>query len=151
LRTKLGSIHSEWICVMALMNAWPLVVVAACSHHAAPPAAPDYRPVATSPAPAQAALYAGCLASAAASGHVAHARDPGTSLLVFTCDGEPARAFYDGLASWSARIGSEFHFEGRTYRSTTRVRHDLFGVDYCATDGTRYECVVTLNVGEFVP
>jgi hypothetical protein len=116
----------------------------------AKPAVPQYRAIATEPAPPQAALYANCLASAAAAHHVARAHDPDTTLLVFTCDGEPAHAFFDGLAAWSARIGSEFQYEGRTYRSTVRVRRDLFGVDYCATDGQQHECVITLNVGEFL-
>ena|SRR5450432_4040970 len=129
-----------------------LVFTTACAH--APPkpvAAVDHRPIATVPAPAQGALYAHCLAAASSTDHYGHARDGDTSLLLFTCDGDPARAFYDGLAAWSAKIGSEFIEAGRTFRSTSRVLHDLYGVDYCDTDGTRYECVITLNVGAFVP
>jgi hypothetical protein len=127
-----------------------LTAAVACSHPAGTPTAPQYRAIATEQAPAQAALYADCLASAAAAHRFARAHDPDTTLLLFTCDGEPARAFYDALASWSARIGSEFHHDGRTYRSTNRVRHDLFGVDYCSTDGTQHECVISVNVGEFL-
>jgi len=29
------------------------------------------------------------------------------------------------------------------------VWHDLFGVDYCATDGSTYECTISLNAGDF--
>ena len=126
-------------------------VLVACGGRSAPPAAtPDYRPVAAEPAPATAGLYAACLADAAANQRYRRARDPDTNLLLFTCMGEPARAFYEGLAAWSARIGSQFEHGGRTFRSTARVRQNLFGVDYCATDGTQHECVITLNVGDFV-
>jgi len=126
-----------------------LLITTACAHAPPAPDAVDHRPITTAPAPPQGAFYAHCLA--AATDHYAHARDGDTSLLLFTCDGDPAHAFYDGLAAWSAQIGSEFIEAGRTFRSTSRVRHDLYGVDYCDTDGARYECVVTLNVGEFVP
>jgi hypothetical protein len=130
----------RWTLLMSLMIG--------CGLAPPPSVAIDYRPVTTSAAPPEGALYAHCLA---ATDHYAHARDGDTSLLLFTCAGDPARAFYEGLAAWSARIGSEFTAAGRTFRSTTRVRHDLYGVDYCATDGTSYECLITLNVGAFVP
>ena len=126
-----------------------LLLTIACGG-SGPARAPDYRPVATRPAPPAAALYAGCLAAAAGAGHYRHASDAETSLLVFTCTGEPARAFYDGLAAYSARIGSQFEHAGRTYRSTTRIREDLFGVDYCSTDGTDHACSITLNAGGFL-
>lgn len=129
---------------------WILLVLAACGGRSPPAEAPDYRPVPTVEAPARAALYSDCLADAIASNRYGHARDADTSLLLFTCTGDAARAFYDGLAAWSAQIGSEVASDGRTYRSTARVREDLFGVDYCATDGASHECVITLNVGEFV-
>jgi len=111
---------------------------------------PDYRPIALEEPTPRAQLYADCLADATANRRFHRAHDEGTSLLVFTCTGDPARAFYDGLAEWSAQIGSQFQHASRTYRSTSRVRQNLFGVDYCATDGTQHECALTLNVGEFV-
>lgn len=127
------------------------MLVAACAGSRPTPATPpDYRPIPGDAAPARAALYVACLADATAQHRVRHAHDPDTSLLLFTCTGEPARAFYDGLAEWSAKIGSEFQHEARTYRSTARVRQNLFGVDYCATDGAQHECVITLNAGSFV-
>lgn len=127
-----------------------LILAAGCGSRAAAPRHPDYRPVATTAAPAEAALYADCLADAVANRRYAHAHDDATQLLLFTCTGPAARAFFDGLATWSARIGSQFEHAGRTFRATARVREDLFGVDYCATDGTAYECVITLNTGAFV-
>lgn len=129
-----------------------LPALLACGSRASAPStpAPDYRPVDAEPAPPNAKLYAACLADATANDRYQRAHDPDTSLLLFTCTGEPARAFFDGLAAWSARIGSQFEHAGRTFRSTARVQENLFGVDYCATDGTTHECVITLNVGDFV-
>ena len=123
-----------------------LWLAAACAHHAAPPVAVDYRPVTTAPAPPRAALYGDCLADAVASHRIARATDPGTTLLLFTCTGAPAKAFFDGLADYSARIHSEFTQAGVVFRSTQRVRQNLFGVDYCSAE----QCVITLNAGDFV-
>jgi hypothetical protein len=131
------------------MRCWASSVVAAlaaCSHAAPKPVAPDYRAVAVTPAPPHGDLYAQCLADAAANHRYARAADPDTTLLVFTCTGAPARAFFDALAAHSAAAGSEFTAGGTTYRATNRVRHDLFGVDYCSAD----ECHITLNAGEFL-
>lgn len=116
----------------------------------APSSPPSYAPVATHSEP-RAALYADCIAQAAGSGAFAHAQDDDTSTILFTCTGTPARAFYDGLATRSAEIGSEFVSEGRTFRSTNRVVRDLFGVDYCSTGGPDdFQCVITLNAGDFL-
>ena len=123
-----------------------LLLASGCASHTATPATPSYRPITTAPAAPQATLYADCLADAIANHRYAHAADSSTSLLLFTCTGEPARRFFDGLAAWSSRIGSEFTYEGQTFRSTARVRHDLFGVDYCSSDS----CVITLNAGDFI-
>lgn len=113
--------------------------------------APDFTAVATLPAPPQARLYGDCIAQAAALDRLARASRDGSELLLFTCVGEPARAFYDGLAGRSAQAGSEAAVNGRTYRSTNPVRRDLFGVDYCSTDGGGdYQCVITLNAGDFL-
>jgi len=129
-----------------------LLVTAACASHAAvtSPDGPDYRPVAGETAPAAATLYTDCLAEAIANHRVERATDASTTLLLFTCTGDAARAFYDGLAAWSARIGSQFDHGGRTFRSTMRVRRNLFGVDYCASDGREQSCVLSLNVGELL-
>ena len=35
-------------------------------------------------------------------------------------------------------------------RPTQVVKRDLFGVDYCVSDGATYACTVTLNVGGFL-
>ena len=124
-----------------------LIVLAACAgHRPSPAAAPDYKPVATEPAPAQGQLYGDCLADAVANHRIARAMDKDTALLLFTCTGAPAKAFYDGLAAYSARIHADFTRDGQTYRSTQRVRHDLFGVDYCSAE----QCVITLNAGDFI-
>lgn len=135
-----------------LILAAPLLLVAACAHapQTASPVPPDFSPVATSDAP-RARLYADCIAQSATVGSYGRAHDPDTELVLFTCTGAPARAFYDGLADWSARVGSEAVNGGRTFRSTNPVRRDLFGVDYCSTDGAGdYRCVITLNAGAFL-
>jgi len=127
-----------------------LTVTACASVPEAPLGPPDYSAVATRPEP-RARFYADCVAQAAASGTFAHAQDDDTSTILFTCTGAPARAFYDGLATRSAEIGSEFVSEGRTFRSTNRVIRDLFGVDYCSTGGPDdFQCVITLNAGDFL-
>jgi hypothetical protein len=128
-----------------------LLLIAACTGGPPPRTVLDLRPIAAQDAPPEAGLYAACLADAAASHRYGHARDATTSLILFTCTGEPARAFYDALGAWSARIGSQYERAGRTYRATAAVRANLFGVDYCATDGAQHECVITLNAGSFVP
>jgi hypothetical protein len=124
-----------------------LLALGACASH--PPATtptPSYRPITIEPSPPQGDLYANCLADAVANHRYGRAHDPDTDLLVFTCTGTAASAFFDGLADWSAKQGSEFVSDGVTYRSTARVRRDLFGVDYCSRD----TCNITLNAGEFL-
>ena len=124
-----------------------LLVTAGCATSPAPaPSTPDYRPTKIEAAPRQSSLYVDCLGDAVANHRYGRSTNADTTLLVFTCQGETARAFFDGLAAWSAKIGSQFEQGGVTYRSSQRVRKDLFGVDYCSAD----TCVITLNVGDFV-
>ncbi len=126
-----------------------LVVLVACGGKPPPITNPDFSPIPTKPS-ARGKLYADCLAEAVASQHYGHAQDDGsTNVLLFTCTGAPARAFFEGLGSWSKQQSSEVKADGKVIRSTNRVRKNLFGVDYCASDGAIYECVVTLNVGDF--
>lgn len=130
-----------------------LVALTACAH--APEAAPtaaDYAPIAGEPAPPNARLYADCIGQAATSGTFRRAADGGgDELILFTCTGAPARAFYDALGPWSARIGSAFDHEGRSYRSTAKVVANMFGVDSCsAISGTDHRCVITFNAGDFL-
>jgi hypothetical protein len=102
------------------------------------------------PAPAQAKLYADCLAASAAAG--AYEKEPGADLLRLTCAGAPARAFYDGLSVWSTiGEGSEIVAEGRTWRYTQKIEKDPFGLDDCSTDGAGdYRCTIILTVGKFL-
>lgn len=125
---------------------------AACAH--APEAAtapPDYTPIVGEPAPPHAHLYADCISQAAGTGDYRRAANGGDELILFTCTGAPARAFYDALGPWSAQIGSAFERDGRTYRSTARVQANMFGVDSCsAAGGVDHRCVITFNAGDFV-
>lgn len=108
---------------------------------------PDYAPLVTAPHP-RAALYVDCIAQATAAGAYGYAESDGNVRLLFTCTGPPARAFYEGLATRSAAIGSEVHIGGRTLRTTELVERDMFGVDYCSTGGPDdFRCIVSLNTG----
>lgn len=113
--------------------------------------APDYTPVAGELPSPRGRLYADCIAQAAGNRAYLRGQDKDSTVLLFTCTGGAARAFYEGLAEHSAAIGSEFSSQGRTFRSTDRVQRNLFGVDYCSTDGSGdYACVITLNTGAFL-
>lgn len=114
--------------------------------------APNLAPIVGSPAPSHALLYARCIAQAVEADTYDRTSDPDTHLLRFTCRGAPARAFYDGLEHWSTAIGSEWLADARTWRSTQKVVHDLFGVDYCSAraGGEDAVCVVVLNTGMFL-
>lgn len=130
-----------------------LVALTACAHAPeAAPTVPDYTPIAGEPAPPNARFYADCIGQAATSGTFRRAADGGgDELILFTCTGAPARAFYDALGPWSARIGSAFDHEGRSYRSTAKVVANMFGVDSCsAASGTDHRCVITFNAGDFL-
>lgn len=116
-----------------------------------PMAAPDYAPIAGEMAPPQARLYADCISQASGNRAYQRAQDEDSTLLLFTCTDAAARLFYEGLEARSAGIGSEFVSNGRTFRSTEVVQRNLFGVDYCSTDGRGdYACVITLNTGAFI-
>lgn len=128
-------------------------LIAACAHlPQAAPTTPDYTPIAGAPAPPNARYYADCIGQAAASGNFRRASDDGgDELILFTCTGTPAHAFYDALGPWSARIDSAFDHGGRNYRSTAKVVANLFGVDSCSVAaGADHRCVITFNAGDFL-
>lgn len=132
----------------ALVAAFGAITLSACATTPEPSGPPDYTPIATTPAP-RAKLYADCIAQSAASGRYGRAED-GIHVVVFTCDGAPARAFFDGLADFSAANSSEVVIGDRTLRSTTRIERDLFAADYCERSDATYSCLITLRTGEFV-
>lgn len=115
------------------------------------PLSRDYTPVASELPPPSGRLYADCIAQASGNGAFLRAQSEDSTLLLFTCTGAAARTFYEGLEAHSAAIGSQFTSAGRTFRSTDRVQRNLYGVDYCSTDGTAdFQCVITLNTGAFL-
>ncbi|MBU1348273.1 MAG: hypothetical protein KKA16_15140 [Alphaproteobacteria bacterium] len=125
------------------------IAVSACaSMPAASVTPPDFTPITTTSAP-HAALYADCIAQAVAADRYGRAYDE-VHVVVFTCDGRPARVFFDALADWSARTGSEVVVGDRTIRPTTRIERDLFAADYCERREAAYSCAVSLRTGEFV-
>lgn len=112
---------------------------------------PDYTPVPGELPSPRGRLYADCITQAAGNRAYLRGQNEDSTLLLFTCTGAAARAFYEGLAEHSAAIGSEFTSDGRTFRSTDKVQRNLYGVDYCSTDGHGdYACVITLNTGAFL-
>ena len=131
-----------------------LLALGACAHAPdATPIAPDYTPIAGDPAPPNARYYADCIGQAAASGAFRRASDGGgDELILFTCTGAPARAFYDALGPWSVRLGSGFLHNGRSYRSTAKVVANMFGVDSCSVNASDADprCVLTFNAGDFL-
>lgn len=126
------------------------LTLTACATAPEPVTGPaDLSAIAVEPS-AKARLYADCIAQAATAGTFGRAHDPDTEMVLFTCTGAPARAFYDGLAERSVDVGSEIRADGRTYRSTNAVQRDLFGVDYCVAEGATHTCVISLNAGDFL-
>ncbi len=125
-----------------------LLALAACATaHVGPSGPPSLTVAAGQTAPAQAQLYADCIAQAAAN----RSFDRENNWLRFHCASVPAQAFYDGLAAYSASIHSEIVGNGRTWRFTQRLEHDLSGVDYCwRDDAGGYGCTVVLNVGDYL-
>ena len=98
------------------------------------------------PAPAQARFYADCIAQAAA----AWTYDRIDTTIRFQCDGAPARAFYEGLAAWSASGGAEVTADGRTWRFTQKPQRDPSGLDYCWRESDVHRCTVVLTVGDYL-
>ena len=137
--------------LLAALVLGPALVACAHAPDAVTPA-PDYAPIVGDPAPPHARLYADCLGQAAASGAYRLASDgDGEELILFTCTGAPAHAFYDALGPWSDRIDSAFDHAGRSHRSTAKVQANLFGVDSCSVSaGADHHCVLTFNAGDFL-
>lgn len=134
---------------LSLGVSFALLAACASAPEHAPSGPPDVRMTPGLPAPPQARLYADCVAQAAETGAYQRERDGGT--LRFTCTGETARWFYDGLAAWSASVGSEYVADGRTWRFSKKLIKDPYGIDGCSTDGAGdYQCVVILAVGQFI-
>ncbi|MFC7379676.1 hypothetical protein [Brevundimonas sp. GCM10030266] len=136
-----------------LIAATTLIATAACAHGPeAPPSPPNYAPLAGQPTGPHARLYADCIRLAAAAGHYRQVIDGGDELLLFTCSGSIAQAFWDALGPHSERMGSAFEHDGRRYRSTAKVERNMVGVDYCTVDaaGGDARCVMTFNAGDFL-
>ena len=128
--------------------------LSACAHPPQGATGPaDYSPIAGEPAPPNARYYAECIGQAAASGRFRRASDGGgDELILFTCTGAPARAFWDALGPWSVAHDSAFAHAGRRYRSTARVVANMYGVDSCSVDASDSDprCVITFNAGDFL-
>lgn len=127
-----------------------LLLAAACATGAEPVAIErDFTLVPQGEQTPQSRLYADCVGQATRQNTYGRSHDASTEMVRFNCDGAPARAFYEALDAWSLEQDTRWEHNGWRYRSTNRVQRDLFGVDWCASDGTAYACVINLNVGEF--
>jgi hypothetical protein len=134
-----------------LVSLAALGATACASTHPSAAMGPNLTPIVGSPAPPRGKLYADCVGQAAATGKIDRTDESSTHLLRFTCTGEPARALFAELEEWSAANKSEWNASGRTWRSTAKIHRDLFGVDYCSSDGAAdFACAITLNVGSFL-
>lgn len=99
------------------------------------------------PAPAQSRFYANCISQAAQ----ANTYDREANVLRFHCNGAVAQQFFDGLAAWSAQIGSQYEADGTTWRFSAAIRENPSFVDFCRrSSADAYDCTVVLNVGEFL-
>lgn len=130
-----------------------LLSAAACAHAPEPvPVTPDYAPLVAQPTGPHARLYAECIKQAAGSGAYRQLIDGGDELLLFTCDGPLAAAFWEALGPHSTAMDTAWERDGRRYRSTAKVQADLVGVDYCTVDasGADPRCVLTFNAGDFL-
>ena len=129
-----------------------MLALSACASTAdAPPLGPPSLEVAAGePAPPQARFYADCIAQAAQT----NSYDREGTTIRFSCDGDVARVFFDGLGPWSAEVGSEMIVGIRTWRFSVPIRENPSGIDYCWRDAGEgapsYACVVVLRVGEFL-
>lgn len=139
-----------WPRLRALFVLPAILTAGACATRPTIDPAPDLRPVAGAPAP-RAKIYADCIGQAAAAGTYEGNFDPDTNLIRFTCTGFPAQAFFNALEQRSASVGSQWEADGRTWRSTNKVKRNLFGLDYCSSDGSLdVQCSILLNAGEFL-
>ena len=132
-----------------------LLVLAACATSEGEVLGPPSLEVSEDlPAPERAELYADCIThSAAEHSYFRETRDP--TLLRFSCDGDVAQRFFEGLGAYSARVGSEMVVGQHTWRFTQPIQRDLVGLDYCLRDDAdaaapTHQCTVVLNVGEFL-
>ncbi len=130
-----------------LIVATALLLGACATNRDAGPAGPPTLVVAPGlPAPAQARFYTDCITQAVQM----TAFDREANVLRFHCNGAIAQRFYDGLAAWSAEIGSQYEADGVTWRFTTPIQENPSFRDFCRHSPQEYDCTVVLNVGEFL-
>lgn len=130
------------------------LLLAACATVQDEPAAtPDYAPIQHRGPTSQSRLYADCLDQAIqAQAYGRSAADDGAvELILFSCTGVPAAALYEALGQRSLDEDARWEHQGWSYRSPQRIERDLFGADWCATDGVSHRCAINLNVGWFWP
>lgn len=135
---------------MRLVGILLALVLVGCAHKPEAPVGPlELKLAAGMPSNAHADVYANCMKAATSTPAGVDRESP--MIMRFQCAGEPAKAFYDALGAFSARLGTELSGEGRTFRTTQKIQRDLNGVDHCSTDNKGdYRCVIVLPTGKFV-
>lgn len=113
---------------------------------------PDLTPVLGRPLTPTARLALACVDQAQTSGGVDMiAEDDGEGRMIrFTCSGAPAEALFAALEPRSVAIGSEWVEGGAVHRSTERMQENLYGLDFCRSEGSAHACVLNLNLGAFI-
>lgn len=103
-------------------------------------------------APANAAFFTDCMADGIAKGMV----DAQNGYLIIRCKGEPARRFFDKLATLPEKDSFVEVRQRSTWRFTTRPKKDTDGLDACWHDldsaGTdiEYGCRLIYPAGKFL-
>lgn len=146
---RLSRTQKEFDLRTLILAALAALSLAACATTPGPIAERDFSLISQGALTPQARLYADCLQQATRLNTYGRAADEDTEMVRFNCTGAPAQAFWTALDAWSLQQDSRWERDGWSYRSTTRVEQNLFGVDFCTSDGEGYHCVIHLNVGEF--
>lgn len=115
-----------------------LLLLCACAH--APPSASPGEP--EQPVGERGALYVACVREASAAGAVTRRG----RYLLFTCEGDRARALFEALAVAARSHGTD-RFEGA--RHLRAASHDLRD-DHCWEEGPAAGCTLLMPVGAFL-
>ncbi len=68
----------------------------------------------------------------------------------FTCTGDVADRFFEGLGAWSRSVGSEIVDDGSVFRFSRKLIKNSYGVDFCVDRAGVRSCVVILAIGAFI-
>jgi len=137
--------------IAGVVTATTLILGGCATGGDAPPGPPDLTPVPGRPLTPTARLVLACVDQAQTSGGVDVIGDDGEGRMIrFTCTGDVAQGLFEALGPRSAGIGSEWVEDGVVHRSTERMQANLYGLDFCRSEGSTHACVFNLNLGAFI-